>query len=97
MSVVSAYEGLLTNAEVFNILSHGKKGKRSGKVEKKQENIEDKVQRYLQSNTHGVTTISVIKEISQSLTRLRLGLTDAETLMLINHLPTSAVEIHLVR
>lgn len=91
--------GLLTNAEVSDLLAE----QRRHRVEKaisdpSVEFFHGAVTKYVELYTHKeMRTIEVASAIKKQLDAQNFGLTEAETMQLINHCPQYRVEIHMVR
>ena len=90
MSILSTNEGLLTNAEVLQILSTS-----TSEASKGSEHIETMVHDALEKRCQ-LTDLSTLTQLLHDIRALDLHLTEAEMLMLANLTPTNAVEIHLV-
>jgi hypothetical protein len=94
MSILSSNDGLVTNIEVLHILTT-KKSASATSGKNTATHIEtltsEAIKRHNRFPDVGAAA-RFIKEIGE----LQLSLTEAETLMLVNSLPTSAVEVHLV-
>lgn len=96
MEILSTDEApdLVTNVEVMNILSSHKH-----KTRKKQKQHVDWIQQHVQGYLSKTPCANVQREDMPALvTRLKddFGLTDAETLQILNLMPRESVEIHLI-
>lgn len=89
MSVLNTNDGLLTNAEVWHLLSV------SNPQRKGKEHIECMVVENLTKQSK-VVDLPTVTRLIKDIHALGLRLTEAEVLMIVNHTPISAVEIHLV-
>jgi hypothetical protein len=107
MSGGAANVGLLTNAEVADLLAsqirgnkpRGGHAKNTGAMDRKLPQvdfIERSVSKYLAATTVKGVDLTAIADIRRQLLAMSLGLMEAELLQLLNHFPQHAVEVHLV-
>jgi len=95
---------LISNLEVMQLLQERKDARSQGetnsnntKTFQNRDWIEKSVLEYVKTSPVGGSDVKA-KDISKLVERLRTeyGLTNAETLQILNHLPTSLVEVHLL-
>lgn len=99
MEVKKAYDGLLTNAEVLELLAENRKGrpaKNTNFLLGNREFIEINSVSYLKD----MKTIKSTKTSLECIKRIKSiapDLTEAEVVQIVNLLPSQAVELHAVR
>jgi len=96
---------LISNLEVMQLLQERKDARSQGetnsisntKTFQNRDWIEKSVLEYVKTSPVGGSDVKA-KDMSKLVERLRAeyGLTNAETLQILNHLPTSLVEVHLL-
>ena len=99
MEVKKPFDGLLTNAEVLDILSENRKGrptKNTNILFANREFIDINTIAYLQE----IGTLTTTKSSLECIKKIKTSfpdLTEAEIVQIVNLLPSQAVELHAVK
>lgn len=99
MEVVKAFDGLLTNAEVLELLSENRNGrpaKNTNFLLANREFIEVNTISYLKDNQTIKNTKTDLLECIRKIKIISPDLTEAEIVQVVNLLPSQAVELHAV-
>jgi DNA-directed RNA polymerase subunit F len=99
MEVISTNNSILCNSEVFKLLQE-KRTQRPGigsNLElQSRENIEIKLLKYFEEYASRDLNMETVGLFINELTQANISFTKAEYMVLLNHLPQSAVEIYLI-
>ena len=97
MEIVSRNDGILCNHEVFDIVTERmSRSTRSNADSQNRETIERKLIKYMNSRDKCVSSVEAIGNFIEDLKERNISLTKAEIMVMLNHLPTTVVEIHLI-
>mmetsp|Transcript_23930 Transcript_23930/g.35131 ORF Transcript_23930/g.35131 Transcript_23930/m.35131 type:complete len:131 (-) Transcript_23930:43-435(-) len=98
MEIISSNDGILCNAEVYDIIKE-KRGQRPSCNNPELQNrevIENNLMSYVETQRQGTVSLDAVGPFIEALTKEGIVLTKAEVLLIINHLPTTPVEVHLI-
>jgi DNA-directed RNA polymerase subunit F len=104
MEIISKNCGMLTNAEVMAVVEEQreKRGKRAADPElQNQQRIEKTTLSYLRKSAIGKTSSAMCERFMGCMQKLqqeddKYYVTEAEMLQLVNHVPVTEVELHLI-
>lgn len=101
MQVKSGNDGLLTNYEVLDLLKERKENRdywRKNTIELQARiALENRFQAYMKQSSTRSLSFDQMKDLMVQLKALKLKLSEEEMIQLANLLPTSEVEMYLVR